>query len=120
MEMFGIMYRQREIVLLPFPFSDLSAVKKRPVLILSNNKFNEVSSDIIVVAITSKIFNDEYSIQIEDHDLEYALLPEKSVIKTSKLFTTSKSKIIKKFSILKNEKFYEVIKSLNFLFQSSD
>ncbi len=37
MEMFGIMYKQREIVLLPFPYSDLSAIKKRPILIISNN-----------------------------------------------------------------------------------
>ena len=115
--MFGMMYKQREIVLLPFLYSDLSGIKKRPVLIISNNKFNEINEDIIVVAITSKIFIDDYSVQIDDDDLEYAIMPEKSVIKTSKLFTTNKSKVIKKFSILKEEKFLEVTNSLNFLFK---
>jgi mRNA interferase MazF len=45
---------QKEIYLVPFPFSDFSGKKVRPVLVLSNNKFNR-GEDIIVCAITSKI-----------------------------------------------------------------
>jgi hypothetical protein len=33
----GIIYNQREIILLPFPYSDLNAAKKRPALIISHN-----------------------------------------------------------------------------------
>ena len=42
------MYRQGEIVLIPVPFSDLSASKKRPVLVISNDGHNAASQDIIV------------------------------------------------------------------------
>lgn len=99
-------YNQREIVLVPFPFSDLSEIKRRPVLIISNDSFNGSNYDIIVCAITSKQYLDEFSISIESNSLEYGLLPEPSVIKTHKIFTISKSKIIKKFSILNQDTFF--------------
>lgn len=102
-------FRQKEIVLVPFPYSDLSSIKNRPVLILSNNNFNFSHNDLLVAVITSKIFIDDYSVEIDNDSLEYGILPEKSVIKTSKLFTISKDIIIKKFSILKDEKFEKVV-----------
>ena len=49
----GIIYKQREIVLLPFPYSDLSSTKKRPALIVSNNNYNERFNDVVVCVITS-------------------------------------------------------------------
>jgi mRNA interferase MazF len=49
------MYKHGEIVLIPVPFSDLSSVKKRPVLIISNTSHNKTRNDIIVVAITSNL-----------------------------------------------------------------
>ena len=49
----GTNYKQKEIVLVPFPYSDLSATKKRPVLIVSNNHYNNNFEDVIVCVITS-------------------------------------------------------------------
>ena len=106
-------FKQKEIVLVPFPYSDLSSIKNRPVLILSNDNFNYSHSDLLVAVITSKMFIDDYSVEIDNDSLEYGILPEKSVIKTSKLFTVSKDLIIKKFSILKDKKFEEVIKKVS-------
>ena len=106
-------FKQKEIVLVPFPYSDLSSIKNRPVLILSNDNFNYSHNDLLVAVITSKMFIDDYSVEIDNDSLEYGILPEKSVIKTSKLFTVSKDLIIKKFSILKDEKFEEVIKKIS-------
>ena len=47
-------YKQGEIVLVPFPYSDLSGSKRRPVLVVSNNLYNNSFLDIVVVAITSR------------------------------------------------------------------
>lgn len=103
---FGTSYKQREIVLVPFPYSDLSATKKRPVLIISNNSYNNKYEDVLVCVITSSLYKDDYSIFISNSDLETGMLPEKSVVKTHKLFTIHKEKIIKKFSKV-NEIFFE-------------
>lgn len=37
----GIMYNQREIILVPFPYSDLTSSKQRPALIISNSLVNK-------------------------------------------------------------------------------
>ncbi len=49
----GITYNQREIVLVPFPYSDLTTTKRRPVLIISNNDYNHNFQDVLVYVITS-------------------------------------------------------------------
>ena len=112
------MYSQREIVLVPFPYSDLSNSKRRPVLIVSNNDYNHHYNDVVVAVISSNLgHKDDYSIILEDKDLEFGILPESSVIRIHKLFTISKSRIIKKFSLIQIKKFKEVFKILNILFK---
>jgi len=54
------MYKQGDILLIPIPFSDLSSNKKRPVLVLSNNDYNNKTEDIIVAAITSNLAEKDY------------------------------------------------------------
>jgi mRNA interferase MazF len=111
------MFSQREIVLVPFPYSDLSSAKKRPVLIVSNNQYNAEYGDVVVVVISSVVRSgDEYSILLSELDLEYGILPEASTIKVHKLFTIDKNRIIKKFSLLKRDKFAQVYEALKALF----
>ncbi|MBO9684147.1 MAG: type II toxin-antitoxin system PemK/MazF family toxin [Flavisolibacter sp.] len=111
------MYKQREIVLVPFPFSDLSSSKKRPVLILSNSAYNNKFSDVLVCVITSNLFQDDYSVSLNNDDLEVGILPEQSIIKCHKLFTIEQSQIIKRFSMISGQKFEEVCKRIVELIQ---
>jgi mRNA interferase MazF len=113
----GIIYNQREIVLVPFPYSDLTSAKKRPVLIVSNDDYNSKHEEVVVCVVTSNIFQDEYSIQLENSSLEYGLLPEKSVVKVHKLFTVHKSKILKKFSLVSKDFYSLILNSLSNLFR---
>jgi mRNA interferase MazF len=106
-------------VLVPFPYSDLSSSKRRPVLILSNNKYNNHFPDILVCVITSNLYKDDYSVILSDKDIEAGILPEKSVIKCHKLFTIEQSKIIKRFSIVHEAKFEEVRNMILQLIQTS-
>ena len=48
-------YKKGNVVLVPFPFSDQTATKKRPAVIISSNLYNDASSDIVIMAITSRI-----------------------------------------------------------------
>jgi len=47
-------YERGDIVLVPFPFSDQTAAKKRPAVVISSNSYNNASADIVIMAITSQ------------------------------------------------------------------
>lgn len=113
------MYKQREIVLVPFPYSGLSSSKRRPVLILSSNSYNASFSNILGCVITSNRFKDAYPVALQDSDLEAGLLPEESVTKCHKLFTTEQSQVIKRFSVVREQKFEEVKQKIIDLLQTS-
>lgn len=44
-----------EVVLVPFPFTDQSGVKKRPAVIVSSASYNANRRDLIIMAITSQV-----------------------------------------------------------------
>ena len=64
------MIEQRDLLLVPFPFSDQSGRKVRPVIVISNNEFNRHSDDVLVVGVTSNISKDKYTINLSSKDLE--------------------------------------------------
>jgi len=54
-----------DVVVIPFPFSDLSGSKRRPALVISNLEGN----DLILCQITSKNIKDDYAIELKDDDI---------------------------------------------------
>ena len=114
------MNSQRDILLVPFPFSDQSGQKVRPVLVISNDEFNSKSEDIIVCAITSNIAKEIYSIQITSNELEQGKLFEKSQVKVENLLKLDKSLVIKKIGKLDKATFDEVLNILKKLFGVKD
>jgi mRNA interferase MazF len=104
------MYKRGEIVLIPVPFSDLSSVKKRPVLVISNMAHNSKNSDIIVVAITSNL--QQNGIFIEGKDLLAGELPKKSLIRCDKIYTLEKRIVIKQIGIVSKDVLENVISEI--------
>ena len=104
------MYEQGEIIIVPFPFSDLSSIKQRPVLVLSRSKDNMDSDDIITCGLTSNLKNSKYSVLITNNDLEKGQIPKDSRIKVDKLFTIDKNIVKKKVALLKKDVFNQVKK----------
>ena len=104
----GIQFKQGELVVVPFPFSDLTTIRQRPVLIISNNRYNDTSEDIITCGITSNLKNSQYSILFDNPDLLEGSLPVKSRIKVDKLFTLNKNIIIKRIGRINKETFDKV------------
>lgn len=98
------MCQPSDVVLLPFPFSDLSAHKKRPVLIL---KAANVHGDFLAVQITSQP-GYEGALVLEQGDFSIGLLPKKSFVRPDKLVTLNKSLIVQRMGILTDEAFARV------------
>lgn len=101
-------YEQGDIVIVPFPFSDLSSIKQRPVLVLSKNKDISSSEDVVTCGITSNLRNERHSILIDNSDLEKGSIPVESRIKVDKLFTLNKDLIRKKVARVKDNVFDKV------------
>ena len=99
------MYEQKDIVLLPFPYSDLTGAKQRPALIISNEKLN-VTQDRICCLITSNQPNE--GVLISTACFREGSLPFKSWVKPQRIFTIHE-KIIKKKLCTITEGFHERI-----------
>ncbi len=58
-----------DVVVVPFPFSDLTQTKRRPALVLAQLEGN----DRILCQITSKHIRDPYAIELKPHQTFYCL-----------------------------------------------
>ncbi len=76
-----------DIVVLPFPFTDLSSSKKRPAIVLADLKGN----DYIMLQITSKNTKDDYAVPLLQSDFSYGSLRQESNIRPNKIFTLDKN-----------------------------
>ncbi len=101
-----------EVYLSRFPFSDLTSDKKRPVLIISKEKFNQ-KNDRCIVCMISTNEEAEYCSIITDEDLEYGrLYGGRSAIHYSDLFTADTTLFEKKIFKIKTEKFEKIRKKI--------
>ena len=109
-------YRLGDIVLVSFPFTDLTSSKRRPALILSADSFNTAGEDLLLAAITSHIAEDPHAVLIRRGDFTEGRLPKTSLVKTTKLFTMHSSLVVKRICALRTEKMEEILRSLRAFF----
>ena len=98
------MYQPSDIVLLPFPFTDLSASKKRPVLILRAPNFQ---GDFLAVPITSQS-GYENSLALQQDDLILGFLPKISYVRPDKLVTLNECLVIQRIGKLSDITFSRI------------
>jgi mRNA interferase MazF len=105
------LYRQKDIVLVPFPFTNATTAKQRPVLIVSSDEINQSSTeDFIGLAVTSVLHGSKYSIAITSkNDCEKGYLPKDSEIQCNKIATIQKDLTLKKICTLKQEAYQKVV-----------
>ena len=99
---------QREIVLLPYPFSNLEGTKVRPAVVISNNNFNKMSDDCVMVPLTTVIKNEPYSILVDQENLTSGKLLRSSRIRVDKVFAVEKKLVIMKIGIIDKETFGKI------------
>jgi mRNA interferase MazF len=94
-----------DVVVIPFPFSDLTGSKRRPALVLAGLN----GDDCIVCQITSKNSSDPLAIPLVAADFSSGRLPVDSFIRPNKIFTADKSLILSTAGHLADGKIGKVI-----------
>jgi mRNA interferase MazF len=81
-----------DVVLVPFPFTNQQAFKKRPAVIVSNRSYNLAKPDVIIMAITSQIRSNSAAGDIQLTHWQNAGLLKPSAIKP--IFATLEQQLI--------------------------
>jgi mRNA interferase MazF len=89
-----------DIVVVPFPFSDLSQSKRRPALVLAAL----TGDDLILCQITSRSVSDRYAVEIDTEDFISGSLSQVSNIRPNRLFTADRSIVVYKVGEISTEK----------------
>jgi mRNA interferase MazF len=96
------------VVVIPFPFSDLSDLKRRPALVLANLENN----DILLCQITSQYKESKYVIPLKTTNFAIGTLPVNSYIRPERIFTADKSIILKTVGIVSDEILSKTVKNI--------
>lgn len=92
-----------DVVVLPFPFSDLSANKRRPALVIALGEYG----DVILCQITSKNKKGMESIELSEKDFQEGKLKITSYARPRKIFTSDAGLILYRAGKIKKEKIKE-------------
>src|SRR5262249_43966139 len=93
----GTMPSQGDIVLVPVPFTDLSSNRRRPVIVISNDRYNSQTQDVVVVAMTSNLTPSPFSFTITSADLVAGALNRPGRVRVDKIYTLAQRIIVKTF-----------------------
>ncbi len=97
-----------DVVVLPFPFTDLSSIRKRPALVIANLR----GQNIILAQITTNQRDDEDLLDLTKKDFHKGELNRDSFIMDSLIFTADSAKIDYVAGKLKQNKIKQVEKKL--------
>lgn len=102
------------VILVPFPFSDLTNSKLRPAVVLARTG----RRDWILCQITSKPYTDQIAIEIKDADFKSGTLRQTSYARPGKLFTANDNLIVSQVGQLKQEIFEQIVHAVIALLRS--
>lgn len=84
------------VVLVPFPFSDLSQTKLRPAVVLADAG----RGDFILCQVTSNAYADPLAIELSQADFSSGSLERTSYARPGKLFTASETLLVRQVGAL--------------------
>jgi mRNA-degrading endonuclease toxin of MazEF toxin-antitoxin module len=97
-----------DIIVVPFPFSDLTQAKRRPALVISALEGN----DLILCQITSQSVRDNYAILLDDKDFNRGSLKQSSNIRPNRIFTADNHIVLYRVGDLKLDKINKIIEKV--------
>ena len=101
-----------EVVVLPFPQTNLQAGKRRPALVVADL----AGDDLVLCQITRKSRSDGYAILLVLTDFERGRLAVDSFIRANRLFTADQSVILYTAGKIKDAKLQEAKSKIRQLF----
>ena len=103
------------VVLVPFPFSDLSQAKLRPAVVLADVG----RGDWILCQLTSNLYGDTHAILLESASFAVGTLRVVSYARPGKQFTANSSLMVTQVGTLKTASFQQIIEAVVALLQTS-
>lgn len=94
-----------DVVVVPFPFSDLTQSKRRPALVVASLE----GDDVILCQITSKAIRDNYAVPLDDKEFATGSLKQASNIRPNRIFTAENRIILYQVGALTTEKLSQVV-----------
>ena len=88
-----------DVVVVPFPFSDLSNSKRRPAYVIRSFE----GEDLLLCQITSQALKNEFAIPLLNEHFKNGSLNKTSNIRPDKIFTCSKNIILYKIGTLNED-----------------
>ncbi len=87
-------YNFGDILLIPFPFTDQTGIKKRPAVVVSSTTYSQRHGDLVLMAITSRVRKPLNFGELEISEWQKAGLLKPSVVKP--VLTTVEESIVLK------------------------
>lgn len=114
-----ICYKQGEIVLIQFPFTNGNSLKKRPAVVISPNWYNSNRPDCIMAAISSVVplTLEMDQVLVKGSEISQSGLLSESVIQTGKIFTIESANVVKSLGFLNVSLRDRVLEKLQYLFK---
>jgi mRNA interferase MazF len=101
-------FMKGDVVVVPFPFSDLTQAKRRPALVISALE----GDDLILCQITSQYIADNYAVSLTDKDFQTGSLKQPSNARPNRIFTADDHIVLYRVGGLRVEKLNEIIEKV--------
>lgn len=102
-----------QVVLVPFPFSDLSKSKLRPAVVLADAG----RDDWVLCQITSNPYSDAEAVTLSENSFRQGSLQRTSYARPGKLFTANRELILAQVCDLKSEALRQIIDAVTRILQ---
>jgi len=100
-----------DVLIVPVPFSDLSAAKQRPVIVVTPRSYmEEANGDFIAVAVTSNPLERPHSMKLVDDDLEEGRFPKPSRVRADKIFNLHRDQVKRRFGRIRKDTIVKIVR----------
>jgi mRNA interferase MazF len=103
-----------DVVVVPFPFSDLTQAKRRPALVVASL----TGEDVILCQITSQATRDRYAVSLKPEDFVSGGLNKSSNVRPNRIFTADRTIILYSVGQLKSEILEQIISQIIDIFRT--